>query len=395
MQSRRGKPILAVVSPFLDKRHGTERCIIEQIEHLAPYYEVHIYSSRVEDLCAPQIVWHRVPIPRGPEAFRFLWWFVANAFLRWRDRVRGFRPDLIYSPGPNALRADIVSVHAIFARMRRASKSPQSSGRAADWLRRMHRSLYYRIAERAERAVYQRKGVRLIAVSNKTAMDLTQFFGRAARSTVIYHGVDPKTFSPLKRQSLRRAARAELGIEPSAIAILLIGNDWRTKGAVTLIESVRMLTDPRVRIFLVGSESAKSLASVSGSILRDDPVTLLHERPDVEFYCAAADIYSSPSLEDSFALPVLEAMACGLPVITSRAAGVSEIIQHGKDGLVLDDPADARTLATYLHKLIEDADWREELGRNAAQTASNYAWERNARHLRALIEEVLSSRQVS
>ena len=68
-----------------------------------------------------------------------------------------------------------------------------------------------------------------------------------------------------------------------------------------------------------------------------DRVRFLPPRPDVEFYYAAADAYASPTLEDSFGLPPAEAMACGLPVITSRAAGVSELIHSGEDGFVLED----------------------------------------------------------
>ena len=61
--------------------------------------------------------------------------------------------------------------------------------------------------------------------------------------------------------------------------------------------------------------------------------TALPPRKDVEFYYAAADVYAGPSLQDSYAMPPAEAMACGLPVIVSASAGVSEIVTSGKDRL--------------------------------------------------------------
>jgi len=74
----------------------------------------------------------------------------------------------------------------------------------------------------------------------------------------------------------------------------------------------------------------------------------LPPRPDVEFFYAAADAYVGPSLEDAFAQPPAEAMASGLPVITSRQNGGAEIISHGSDGLILEDPEDVRTLAEWI-----------------------------------------------
>jgi UDP-glucose:(heptosyl)LPS alpha-1,3-glucosyltransferase len=118
-------------------------------------------------------------------------------------------------------------------------------------------------------------------------------------------------------------------------------------------------------------------------------VSVLPVRKDVEFYYAAADAYVGPSLEDTFALPVAEAMACGLPVIVSASAGVSEIITHGEDGLILDDPRDATGLAMMIRRLCNDEAFRTRLGENAAATARKYTWEQNGLELAAIFEEIL------
>lgn len=94
------KPRLAVVSPFLDKRHGTERRVVEWISRFTEAFEVHVYSQRVEDLDLAEITWHRIPKLPGPHLFNFLWWFAANHLWRAWDRTfRGLRYDLIFSPG--------------------------------------------------------------------------------------------------------------------------------------------------------------------------------------------------------------------------------------------------------------------------------------------------------
>ncbi len=79
-------------------------------------------------------------------------------------------------------------------------------------------------------------------------------------------------------------------------------------------------------------------------------------------------------------------MACGLPVITSRQAGASEIITHGRDGLVLENPEDSNGLADMIRMLIDDPELRDRLGAVAVETARRYTWERQARQMREFLE---------
>src|SRR5579864_7151532 len=127
-----GRPELriAVVSPFLDRQHGTERCIVEQIERFLrrPGCEIHIYSQSVRDLDvvryrrssasppAPvKAVWHRIPTFPGPHLLNFVWWYFANQALRWfHGKFRGLRFDLVFSPGINCADADAIVVHIVF-----------------------------------------------------------------------------------------------------------------------------------------------------------------------------------------------------------------------------------------------------------------------------------------
>ncbi len=79
-------------------------------------------------------------------------------------------------------------------------------------------------------------------------------------------------------------------------------------------------------------------------------------------------------------------MACGLPVITSRQNGGSEIITHGSDGLVLENAADSRALADMLRMLVNDSALCNRLGAAAAETASRYTWESHAQKMRDFLE---------
>jgi len=121
-------------------------------------------------------------------------------------------------------------------------------------------------------------------------------------------------------------------------------------------------------------------------------VDFLPLRSDVEAYYAAADVYVSPALEDAFGLPPLEAMACGIPVIVSSRAGVSEIITDGVDGLILKDPEDVVSLSLMITELAKEPLWRKMLGENAARTARRHTWEHNAAELKLIFEQAMQRR---
>jgi glycosyltransferase involved in cell wall biosynthesis len=385
------RPRLAVVSPFIDKRHGTERRVAECVSRLAGDFEIHVYSNRVEDVPLDKITWHRIPALPGPHVLAYLWWFAANQFARWRHCRAGLRFDAIYSPGINCLDATAVSVHVVFAELiertaadRRLLSNPKSS-----WPRLVHRGLYYRLICSIERMVYPRKRVSLTVVSQKVAGELARHFHRTENVRVVYHGMGLSIFSPEERLRLRPAARASLGLAASDFALLLIGNGWANKGLPCLIEALALLGDLPVRLIVAGNDDRAPYIAQARRLSIADRITFFPHSPAVIQYFAAADAYVGPSTQDSFALPPAEAMACGLPVITSRSNGGSEIITQGADGLILEDHSDYRTLATFIRSLIEDGDLRKRLSANAAVTARRFTWEENARQMRTLFEDAI------
>jgi len=116
-------------------------------------------------------------------------------------------------------------------------------------------------------------------------------------------------------------------------------------------------------------------------------------RADVQWYYGAADVYLGPSLEDTFAQPPAEAMACGLPVITTATNGTAEIMTDGVDGLILQDPNDVAGLAARIRWLYEHPDQRESMAAQAAVTASAYTWDRNGVEMRAIFANALDRRR--
>lgn len=383
------RPRIAVISPFLDKQHGTERCVAEQVERLAPDYDVHVYSNRVDDVDPSRMVWHRVPALPGPHLFAYCWWFTANHLWRWWDRrFRGLRFDLTYTPGINCLDADVISVHIVFSELYRQVRDGLSLhlNPVSSWARLIHRRLYYQLIMELERLIYSRKRTLLTAVSRKTAESLTRY-GRG-ETPVIYYGVSLERFNPDNRQQLRDQSRSLLGLPESTLCLLLVGNGWKNKGLAALLEALGSIQSADLRLLVVGRDDPAPYRAALRRHGIEQCVAFLPPRPDVEFYYSAADAYVSPALEDSFGLPPLEAMACGLPVIVSSRAGVSEVVTDGVDGLVLKDPNDVASLAKLISELHKNLPLRQTMGENAARTARRYTWERNAEQLGHLFQEV-------
>jgi glycosyltransferase involved in cell wall biosynthesis len=383
------KPRIAVVTPFLDKRHGTERSVAECIERLSSEYDIHVYSNHVEDMNLEKITWHRVPSMPGPHLVKFSWWFLANRLYRWWDsNFRGRVPEIVFSPGINCLDADAIHVHVVFAQLQEQMKEKLFFSRNPwnTWHQVAHRRIYYSLIAFLEGRVYPRAEIPLVAVSRKTAGDLSRFYGRVNNVDVAYHGLDLERFQPARRQALRANARREFALAPGDFALLLIGNDWNSKGLPCLLNAASRICGTSFAILVVGRDNPAPFHETIHKLGLTDRVHFLPPRPDVEFYYAAADVYASPTLEDSFGLPVAEAMACGLPVVTSSAAGVSEIIHAGMDGFVLENPEDVMVLAQILQQLSQSPQLRDEIAGKAVATVRDLTWENTAAHIRAAWE---------
>ncbi len=387
-----GKARIAVVSPFVDKRHGTERRVANLVERLKKDYEIHLFSSRVEDVDLDGVVWHRVPEIPGPHLAKYLFWFGANHICRWlAERHSGKEFDLVYSPGINCLDADVVSVHIVFAEFLRQVRPELRLSRnpPRTWARLLHRRLYYGLIVALEGRVYGSGAVRLVAISRKAWRDVERFYGARRPEAIAYFGIDPGRFSPELRQGLRAKARESLGISGERFVLLLVGNDFRKKGLHALLEAAREAGDPRLLVLVCGDDNPAPFRRYSagpGAV----ETRFLPVRGDVEFYYAAADAYIGPSLEDAFSNPPIEAMACGLPVVVSRESGVSEVMTGGCDALILEDPTDAAALAGYIHSLLEDECLRARLGANAARTARRFTWDANAEQMKQVFEQALA-----
>ena len=140
-----------------------------------------------------------------------------------------------------------------------------------------------------------------------------------------------------------------------------------------------------LRLLVVGQDEQAPFCLEAEKLGIAQHVQFFAPVPDVRIFYAAADALVAPSLEDSFNLPVLEAMSCGLPVVVSPAAGVTDYLAHGKDAIVLEDPENKDQLAAAMRLLATNSALREAIASNGLRTAAKFSWESHVNELRKLL----------
>ncbi len=401
---------LVVVSPFLDRQHGTELCLISQIERFVRdnRWTIELYSQRVSQLdgvrsssgaaadSPASIAWHKVSAIPGPHLLKYLWWFFANQWQRRSDRRSGrVVPDLVYSPGVNCFDADVVVVHIVFHAFYDQVRPQLALSRTPlrDWPLVIHRRAYYRLIMYLEQKLYRNPRTELVAVSGLVAGQLRSYFQRDDVN-IIPNAVDTLRFNLQTRIAKRTSIRASFGYAEIDFVLLLIGNDLKKKGLDALLKAVSTLTALPLHVLVVSADNVRSYPSLRDQLGLRDRVRFEKPSPDVLSFYAAADVYVGPSLEDAFNLPVLEAMASGLPVIASSRTGAAELIHDGKTGFILENPQDYLQLAELIRRIHTDEALRVSIGETASlQVQRNCSWDKNAQETAKLLERVLQKSQ--
>ena len=240
---------------------------------------------------------------------------------------------------------------------------------------------------------YADHGQIVLALSRTSAADFQRFHGVAPkRIRIVYNGVDTERFSPGQCQPHRQQTRRRLGLSADGVMALIVAHNFRLKGVDTLLAAMRRLqAGPQVRLVIVGGKHVDSWRRRVARLGLSEQVIFAGRVDDPLPYYAAADCYVHPTYYDPCSLVLLEAAACGLPLITSRYNGASEIFHDGEDVLLVDDPADAAAMAAAMRILL-DSSTRRRLGEAARATILQHSFHRNVDQILEIYDEILDRR---
>jgi UDP-glucose:(heptosyl)LPS alpha-1,3-glucosyltransferase len=209
----------------------------------------------------------------------------------------------------------------------------------------------------------KRMAGRVIAASQMVVNEITDLYRYSAdKIDVVRTGVplDGFRFDP----ELREKSRAELKLKQDQIALLFAGSGWERKGLLFAIEAMALCKNRKMRLLVAGRGEAGPYKTTRLRFWREDPVQFLGEVADLVPLYAAADIFILPTIYDPFSNACLEALASGLPVITTRSNGFSEIIEDGVHGSIVDNPANLVGLRDAIRF------WSDPSRRDAARSAN-------------------------
>lgn len=373
---------VAIITPELNRDGATELAVAEQVERWCDRFDITLYTMAHAGVDVSGVRVRRILRPPGPHLLRYLWWLVANRVARWWDERAGLKYDVVHSPGMNALDADAVGVHIVFAKHWEGVRTAMRTGatQSAGVLRRMHRRVYWALVRALEARLYAGPAT-LWALSRADAGVLEAMGHRASGSVpVVPYGVDAERFGPARRAAHRDRARLARGWGDERV-LLLVGNDLQKKGLDRALAALALLP-ASYRLAVAGRESAHVHAMVGAALC--GRVIVLPFTSEIETYYAAADCLIAPSREDAFHLPALEALASGLPVVASDEMGASETLAAAMT--VVRNADDAAALAAAVMATFDDAPAtaaRVVRGRTYALDAT---WAKYAERTAALVE---------
>jgi UDP-glucose:(heptosyl)LPS alpha-1,3-glucosyltransferase len=230
---------------------------------------------------------------------------------------------------------------------------------------------------------------RIVLTSQALLADFVAAYPQArAMTEVIAPGVAsaPGPCSAAQKQK----SRADLGLPVQGQGLLLVGNDFRKKGLPTLLQALVKLPDG-VWLAVVGkSRQVAEMRSLAQRLGVAHRAWFMGSLCDMDDAYQAADCLVHPTLEDTYAMVVLEAMAHGLPVVVSGAqwCGIAAELQHGVHAFVLQDPASACDLQTTIAAILSDQRLVETLSNNAVEFARHRTWRDVAQKHEALYLQV-------
>jgi len=378
---------IAVVRPyFTESKGGAERYAVELVRGLVALgHSVHVFAYRWDRPEETGVSYHGVWMPRKPAWLRVLifHWNLRRCLVHADyDTVLGmtpFWPQTVFWLGDG--------LYSVWTRV--AWPSPVI--RRLMCLKRavMVVNLWL------ERKILCGATPHLIANSKLVQRQSAKHYGvPAERLTVVYPGVDAKRFHPGVRQQWRDATRRQLGIGDQEVALLFVSNNFKRKGLDLLIGALAALNDEATafRLIVVGAGRVAPFRRLARRLGVDRKIIFTGLVDRIERYYGAGDAFVLPTRYDPCAGACLEAMACGLPVVTTASNGASELIEEGASGFVLSSGNIAAQLADRL-KPLADPQRCEAMGAVAADRVKTLTVENNVRQTASVLDRAAQERR--
>ena len=176
------------------------------------------------------------------------------------------------------------------------------------------------------------------------------------------HGIGINT-SRLTLGEKKNILRAELGMAEDDFIVLSVGELNENKNQKTILKAISLMNDPKVHYILCGKgDQLENLKRLTTELHLEKQVHFLGYRKDVVDICSQADVYVMPSLREGLPVASLEAMYCGLPLVTSNIRGLVDVMEDGVSGYLC-EPNDCKGFAKGIQLLLKNSEKRQKMGK--------------------------------
>lgn len=371
---------LALVYTACHRRGGVERVVVESANHLADSgYLTTVMASRFGDpgdldarIQCRKVAGGRLPLGLG------LRWFQRSV----SDRLAAEPFDVVAGFGVQSPPGSVLWVQSVHA-----AWWDQCRKRRRGWTRWIQQiNPFHRIVLRMEQQMFRERRYRkVVALTPAVQRDLETFYGvPAADVEVLPNGYRASEFNVGLKDRFRDEMRRRLRIPADAWVILFVANEWERKGLLPLLEALRRWRKKEVHLVAAGRLPVRRLNYLAAKAGLGDRFHCVGCRLPVNTWFGMADAFVLPTHYEAWGMVIIEALASGLPVLTSASAGAAVAIQSRINGIVLEDPSSSSEILSGLVRLrrciLSDA-------QTISDSAEPYEWSR----LLSRYEQILRS----
>ncbi len=373
---------IAIIRKKYTFHGGAEGFSSSLIESLADDgHEIHIFAITWQgDNKYKNIYFHKVPAVTFISLLRDLT-FAASSLFQLKKRRSDF---------------DIIQTHdkTLYQDVYRAG-----DGCHIEWLKQRWKRIelagklsivlnpYHWLVLSMERAIFRgHRFKKIIAISELVKKNILDNYGiNPADIEVIYNGVDLEKFHPGNREKYRTETRQKYGLTEKDFVLLFVGSGFERKGLKFLLKALETIEKP-VSLMIAGRGSESEFRKD----LKGHKVIFCGPQKEIHKYYAASDVFVFPTMYEPFGNVHLEALASGLPVITTKNSGASEIIKDGVQGFVVREPEDVSSIAAGINVLLDDREKLNSMGENARRLAEEFTFEKNISRTKKLYDTLIT-----
>lgn len=374
-----------------NKRGGIERYMVELVYNLLIHGDITIdlyvndYDENLLKEHIKNINIEKINIIKNPK-FLVTLSFAINSYIK----IKKYKDEynIIHGHGAATLKQDIITAHSCHKAWFIYSIKNVNGLMAK--LKKLLNPIHY-ITIAIETIQYRKNNCKkIIAVSQRVKDEIKRFYKvDDEKIKIVYNGVNIEEFHPRNKQIYRDDIRKKYGLKSEDIVLLFVASEFKRKGLEFVIKALYELRKDNVYLMVVGPDDRLPYENLSVKLGIKEKVVFTGASKNVKEFFASSDIFIFPTTYEPFGQVITEAMASGIPVITSKCAGAAEIIEDGYDALLLNNPTDVKEIVEKLNLLINDSDLIKKIGSNGRYKVENYTWENTALKTLEIYKEVI------